>query len=225
MARPEVYNTELGRRLRELRGSADRDEWAQRLGVSKTTIANYERGDRMPEGEFLEILAKEVGADLNWLFGRSSAVGDGHAGIPASVAAEFAFLPRYSVSASAGGGLVALDEQEIERIAFRQDWLHELGIDARQAGLLTATGDSMDPTIPDGALMLIDRRQGEPVRSGYIYVLVLDGELLVKRLMRNIDGTIDLISDNALYPVQRVHQGEFDGLRVAGRVFWVGRRL
>lgn len=225
MARPEIARTELAKRLRELRGSTDRDVWAAKLGVSKTTIANYERGDRKPEGEFLETLVEKANADLNWLFGRLEAVNDTGIAPVTGIGQEFALLPRYSVSASAGMGLVALEEREIERIAFRRDWLHEMGIDAREAGLVTASGDSMDPTIPDGAMMLVVRRHGEPIRSGFIYVLVLDGEVLVKRIMRNVDGTFDLISDNPLYPVQKVRQVDLDGLHIAGRVFWVGRRI
>lgn len=138
---------------------------------------------------------------------------------------EFALLPRYSVTASAGFGLVSAEEVEVERIAFRLDWLREIGLDPQQAGLLSASGDSMHPTIPDGALILVDRRENQPIRSGFIYVIVLDGEVLVKRISRNVDGTIDLISDNALYPVKAVRQVDFDRLTIAGRVFWVGRRL
>lgn len=140
-------------------------------------------------------------------------------------AQEFALLPRYSVHVSAGTGLVTQEEVEVERIAFRLDWLHEIGLAPNDAGLLTAAGDSMFPTIPDGALMLVDRRKDQPIRSGYIYVIVLAGEVLVKRVSRNVDQTIDLISDNPLYPVKNIPQSAFDDLFIAGRVFWIGRKI
>lgn len=195
--------------------------------MGRSTYASYERGDTVPDAAFLGKFIKLTKCDPWELLDAYESNGTGTLWAPPGLSQfqEFALLPRYSVSASAGSGLVALEEQEIERIAFRRDWLHEMGIDAREAGLVTASGDSMDPTIPDGAMMLVVRRHGEPVRSGFIYVLVLDGEVLVKRIMRNVDGTFDLISDNPLYPVQKVRQVDLDGLQIAGRVFWVGRKI
>jgi phage repressor protein C with HTH and peptisase S24 domain len=189
--------------------------FARKAGLPLGVVRAFMDG-RDVAGSSLATVCEKLGFEFYVGRPRSPAIGSGE---------EFALLPRYSVSASAGTGLVALEEQEIERIAFRRDWLHEMGIDAREAGLVTASGDSMDPTIPDGAMMLVVRRHGEPIRSGFIYVLVLDGEVLVKRIMRNVDGTFDLISDNPLYPVQKVRQVDLDGLHIAGRVFWVGRRI
>jgi transcriptional regulator with XRE-family HTH domain len=41
----------------------------------------------------------------------------------------FVLIPRYSVEASAGGGSVVADEQVIDRLAFREDWVrHALGV-------------------------------------------------------------------------------------------------
>jgi phage repressor protein C with HTH and peptisase S24 domain len=118
-----------------------------------------------------------------------------------------------------------IEETEIERIAFRLEWLREIGLDPDQCAMLTSRGDSMGETIPDGSLMLVDKRKGQPVISGCIYVIVLDGDVLVKRVSRNVDKTLDLISDNPIYPIQKVSQTQFDGLFIAGRVFWVGRKI
>lgn len=209
----------LPQRIAYLIGIVGRDKSVAITGLSWKTLTRYAAGSDVPLSA-IQVLCETAGLPIDWLvYGRMpERVGNAND-------TEFALLPRYSVAASAGSGLIALEEQEIERIAFRRDWLHEMGIDAREAGLVTASGDSMDPTIPDGAMMLVVRRHGEPIRSGFIYVLVLDGEVLVKRIMRNVDGTFDLISDNPLYPVQKVRQVDLDGLHIAGRVFWVGRRI
>jgi phage repressor protein C with HTH and peptisase S24 domain len=222
-------------------------------GTSDETLAKWRDGQTRPSFFGLAALAAAAGRSLDWLlYGESAELRELQASMAfraqhdlpgdfdATVVrlketmerasrghdlADFALIPRYNVQASAGSGVVAVDESEIERIAFRLDWLREIGIDPKEAGLLTATGDSMSPTIPDGALMLVDRRKDQQLRSGYIYVIVLDGEVLVKRLSRNVDKTIDLISDNPLYPVKTIRQVDFDGLFIAGRVFWVGRKL
>jgi len=196
-----------------------KDESVRVTGLSWKTLTRYAGGGDASAAA-VDALALASGVPIAWVF-RGEAVGQG----PHLGGTEFALLPRYSVSASAGSGLQAIDEGEVERLAFRREWLLEMGLDPRQAGLVTAKGDSMAPTIPDGALMLLDQRNGEPLRSGYIYVVVLHGDVLVKRVMRNVDGTVDLISDNPVYPVQKINQVDLDGLHIAGRVFWIGRKL
>ena len=195
--------------------------FARKAGVPEGSLRQYLAGS-LPGIDKAARIASAGEVSLDWLIG-------GHGPMTTDqlvgVGPEFALLPRYSVAASAGQGLVTQEEVEVERIAFRLHWLREMGLDPKKAGLLTAQGDSMHPTIPDGALMLVDRREDQPIRTGYIYVIVLDGEVLVKRVSRNTDKTIDLISDNPLYPIKNILQTEFDGLFIAGRVFWVGRKL
>ncbi|SFZ85961.1 Phage repressor protein C, contains Cro/C1-type HTH and peptisase s24 domains [Devosia enhydra] len=196
-------------------------------GVTDETIGKWRDGKTKPTFFGLAGIAAAAGVTLDWLLTGAEhprALAASDADVEAALP-EFALLPRYSVSASAGSGLVAHEEVEIERIAFRRDWLRDMGLDPNQAGLLSAKGDSMHPTIPDGAMMLVDRRLDQPIVSGYIYVIVLDGEVLVKRVSRNVDATFDLISDNPIYPVQKVRQPDFDKLMIAGRVFWVGRTI
>ena len=44
----------LGKRLRQVRGSTVRDQYARLLGVSLTTVANYETGKRLPGADYLK---------------------------------------------------------------------------------------------------------------------------------------------------------------------------
>ncbi len=146
-------------------------------------------------------------------------------GVGAVLAGEiFELIPRYDVNASAGSGAVALTEIVSEEMAFRRDWLKEIGVSPQSAKLLSATGDSMEPLIPDGALMLIDSSIRE-VRNGCIYVIVKDGDLLVKRVHRKIDGSISLISENPRYDPEVISADFLDKLHIVGRVRWVGRSI
>ena len=71
MARPEIEpKTDIAKRLRAVRaavGIEDRDAFAERMGISKSTIANYERGDRVPDAAMLEKYRDSWHVDLNWL--------------------------------------------------------------------------------------------------------------------------------------------------------------
>ena len=48
-------------------GDPDRGDWAKRLGVSKNTIASYERGETAPDADVLAIYRAEFGIDINWI--------------------------------------------------------------------------------------------------------------------------------------------------------------
>ncbi len=63
--------THFGKRLRELRvqKGLTQVEAASRLGVSKSALNMYERGDREPGFEKLQKMCEFYGTDLNDLFG------------------------------------------------------------------------------------------------------------------------------------------------------------
>jgi len=140
---------------------------------------------------------------------------------------EFAFLPRYAGAAAAGYGRTAEAEEITEMLAFRRDWLRRIGINPAQAFLLVADGDSMTPTIPDGALMLVDGSIKEPrdIKNGNIYVIVRSGTVIVKRVQFRIDDSVVLISDNAMYERETISREEMNDLHFAGRVVWIGRSI
>jgi len=55
------------RRSREHGGLGSIDSAAPKLGVSRGSLGGYERGDRLPDIDFLARLAAETGADFNEL--------------------------------------------------------------------------------------------------------------------------------------------------------------
>ncbi|MEP0235570.1 helix-turn-helix transcriptional regulator [Roseibium sp.] len=70
MARPEIIKTELGRRLRDVRkavGDPQRDEFANELGISDKSLANYERGDRVPDANVLASYFLKYNVNITWI--------------------------------------------------------------------------------------------------------------------------------------------------------------
>lgn len=142
-----------------------------------------------------------------------------------SVTAEnFAFIPRLDVSASAGNGSVAMSEEADGMLAFRAEWLRRRGINPKMASALTANGDSMEPTIRDGDTLLVDRSI-DRVKDNGIYVVVIGGLLVVKRVHTSMDGSITLLSENSVYPPETVKGDAVNDLVFAGRVMWFGRSI
>lgn len=139
--------------------------------------------------------------------------------------AGFVPIPRFEIRASAGGGQLALPEDPTPEIMMlRENWLRSIGVAPRNAEFLEATGDSMQDTIFDGDLLLIDRGYGEVV-NGKIYVLVVSNLIVVKRLQVLTFGGLLLISDNPKYKEEIVKQSEMDDLQIQGRVAWYGRAI
>jgi transcriptional regulator with XRE-family HTH domain len=67
MARPSKPKTELAQRLITVRGELTRTEFCRKLGISDSTYATYERGDRTPDTGLLAQLMNDWDVDLNWL--------------------------------------------------------------------------------------------------------------------------------------------------------------
>lgn len=132
---------------------------------------------------------------------------------------EMIAIPRYEdVRPSAGPGALAVDETPSTRVAFEQRWLIDIGVRPDTAVILPAHGDSMEPTIRNGSLMVVDTSKTE-VQNGCIYVIAVGDDLLVKRVHRRLDGLIDLISDNSAYPPETLAPDRLMHLRVIGRVY------
>ena len=135
-----------------------------------------------------------------------------------------AFVPRFSVGASAGPGAHAEDEAAAGQIAFDPAWLRSLGVKSAGLSMIRVAGDSMTPTLSDGDEIMVDQSDGaERVRDG-IYVLRIDDALIVKRIAPNpATRRINIRSDNAAYP----DWPDCDpaAIDLIGRVVWAGRRL
>ena len=129
---------------------------------------------------------------------------------------------RLDVAASAGPGGLAEEDRLLGGELFDPRLLASLGVREGQSAVLRAQGDSMTPTIQDGDRMLIDERDRSPGARGGIYVLRLDGALMVKRVAKTGDG-IAVTSDNPDFPA--IVLPAPDAVDVLGRVVWLSRAL
>lgn len=136
---------------------------------------------------------------------------------------RFVELPFYQdVAASAGPGAIATQEQPETVIAFARGFMNDLGAMVDRCSVIRARGDSMSPTIPDAALLIVDHSQAE-VSNGCIMVINVGEDLLVKRVRRRLDGLIDLVSDNPAYPPETIGADRIQQLRIVGRVVYFCR--
>ena len=127
-------------------------------------------------------------------------------------------IPAWDVDAAAGDGALFDEEKAIGWLPFRRKWLDRNGLDASECAIITVREESMEPTVPDGAVILINRAQ-RPRRVGRVYVLRTDDGLVVKRAGKDEHGRWRLLSDNpASVPVDWPDDAE-----VIGDVKWTAR--
>lgn len=211
----------IGARLAQLRDDEGLPQqvFAGQLGLTLRTYQRYEMGEVPPKAQTLAKLAAR-GVDLNWLLNGPAQLG--YDGQPPNIAG-FIMVPRFDVAASAGPGAFAEDQEPVDFLAFRRDWLMEdASILPGKAALIGATGDSMEPTIRSGDILLVDRAI-ERILDDAIYVIGYDERLLVKRVQRFTDGSVAIKSDNPAYETETLSSDVAQMLRIAGRVRWIGR--
>ncbi|MDH5525570.1 MAG: hypothetical protein OEY01_16505 [Desulfobulbaceae bacterium] len=218
------------KKAREYLGK-NQKEMASLVGSGYRSWQGYEQGQSVPGGKVFDSLSK-LGFNINWFFGNEvpmllaeQTTATPKSGTPTEAGGDFVHIPRYEVTASAGAGSVIHSEQVVDYLSFKTEWVrNSLGVSVRDLALISVIGDSMEPTLSEGDVVLIDMTT-RSVLDGSIYVLQLNGGLLVKRIQRKLDGSIVVKSDNNRYDPEIVSEDKDDQLKIVGRVVWVGRRL
>lgn len=145
--------------------------------------------------------------------------------LPDTKAGGMVPVPRLDIGAAAGAGAFDGDERARGHIAFDAAWLRGVASGAPDLlSIIRVAGDSMVPALADGDEILVDRGDaGGRLRDG-IYVLRIEGTLVVKRLALNpATRTVSVRSDNPAYPGWP--DCALDAIDIVGRVVWTGRRI
>ena len=151
-------------------------------------------------------------------------------------------VPFFDVRAAAGGGAMPPDlsssaNSDSQDNAGNPEVLSPIGLGfpssllrritsapAASLQLISVSGDSMDPTLADGDLVMIDTARKQPSPPG-IFILD-DGVGLVAKRVDAVPNTtppmLRLPSDN---PAHSNYQRHLDEVHIIGHVIWFGRSL
>lgn len=128
-------------------------------------------------------------------------------------------VPFYTdISLSAGKGLLS-DIQDINnmKMRFPLAMLSKKGINPKYVVCIIADGDSMEPAIPDGAIVGVNTEDTQ-IRDGKLYAINHDGLLRIKVLKKRPGNKILIQSYNSnAYPDEEVEAG---AIFVLGKIFW-----
>lgn len=197
------------------------DEFAEKIGEKPTRLKDVLRGKQRPPLEMIQSIVENFQIDANWLIGKG---GNFHP-IEEIDKDEYAYIPMYDVEVSAGNGAAAYGVAEpANHLAYRKDWLKLRGLFAKDLNCVTARGDSMEPTIHSKDTLLVDTSKNNP-RDGQIYVIRSGDTLWVKRIQKQIDGSLLLISDNETYPPMSLMLSDHPDIQVIGQVIQISKDL
>ncbi|MFV0642955.1 MAG: helix-turn-helix transcriptional regulator [Sphingomonadaceae bacterium] len=126
-----------------------------------------------------------------------------------------------------GLGAAVMDEDVTETTAemraFPKSWLRLItSSPPSQLYWARGVGNSMEPNIGDGEVILIDRSQQSPAFADIYWAIAYGQTGMIKRLRPMPDGSVKILSDNPNVPPETAYDGE---LHIFGRVIAVVKRI
>lgn len=198
-------------------------------GISKSTskivelASLYEVNPEWLSSGTGEMFNDDIKSDIN------SPVGDyEHVVIGQSTQYPLVKIKYLDIKASCGPGYSNEDYPDAFTQTFTVEFLRANGlpIDGKGLILMHACGDSMGYTIPSGTVILVNTNEAffDSLISNKIYVFNANGEMICKRAIKNIDGSVTIKSDHGnkdIYPDYKINKENFEHFAMFGRVRYV----
>ena len=213
-------------KLREARGWA-RPELAKRMGTSAQQVERLEKGQRGLRANWIEKAALALGvppADIITPISDAAAyVQSDHPAVIGSADGDGTIsLKRINLGFAMGDGTNLDDYVEEGTIDFDANLLRLISPSpAHRLVVADGVGDSMQPTLLDSDMIVIDTMQNQLNKWDRIWAMSLQGGGAVKRVGPAEKGKVEIISDNPAIPNRTV---PIEDVRIIGRVVWSGRR-
>jgi len=184
------------------------------LGIQQASIAQYESEARPITSSFKLAFLKAYGIDWDTQTASGETFQYEHLNkfydniIP---------IPFYSAKASAGLGETLPDYPESEVMYFDIRWLKNiLGVRPEHLSIIQAKGDSMEDAIKNGDLLLVDDSIKDIINDKVFVIRLNKNELVVKKVIKDWDGTVRLVSNNPKYQDRILKESE--NAEIIGRV-------
>lgn len=125
---------------------------------------------------------------------------------PVAPGPEYVLVERVALKVSAGITGFALEHLDGngQPLFFPVTWITAKGYKPDKLFALSVHGDSMEPSLFDGDLVVINADDTQP-KDCHVYVLNYEGEVVIKRIERDA-GDWWLVSDNPRYRRKRCHE-------------------
>lgn len=203
----DVLSVELGEKK-----VFDKDV-AKALGISKESLSHLKRRNAIPYEAIVYFCAKRA-ISINWILFEQ---------LPSLLEEKterFARIKYFKELHTSAGGGAWNEEEGFEYLNVYYEHLNSFSqIKEEYLHAINVIGDSMEPTLRDKEIVVCDI-SAQAMINGHIYIInTPNSGLLIKRLSSEGEY-LDILSDNPLYPTQRLslHQEE---IQILGRVLGV----
>lgn len=135
---------------------------------------------------------------------------------------QFIRLPVYEVEAAAGGGAEVREEVVKRELPFRKEFAQKLNISAKNGVMIYIRGDSMEPALYHGDVVIIDKNKTKII-DNKLYAIESRNEIIIKAVQSRVGGGLLLVSINKpRWSDQEVSFGDLDGgvVRIIGQVVY-----
>ena len=197
------------KKLRDEKGISQ-EELAELIGVTKSTISQWEQGKKQPRKKF-EIKLENLFTNQN----KSSSL------IESDKIDNYIFkIPYYeNIKASAGGGTIN------EYSEYKLIQINHLPKNTNKNNLfcITVTGDSMEPVLKHGSIVIVDKNITDII-DGNMYVFRQDDFLRVKKFSYE-KHKIKISSYNSNYSTEYYSVDEIQSLQILGKVIYHATKI
>lgn len=192
---------------------------ASRLGVKRNTFNHWLNDRAEPKFEVLLNFCEITGVEIGDILRRGD---DDHINFKLDESdPDFVRIDILDVDLAAGAGRIAPNEEAVGQLAFRADWLNRIGVNPAEASLVRVEGESMEPTLESGSMVMIDHRNKEPIAKRGVFACRLGDLLVVKRVEVSIeDRSVMLHSDNPAVPTRHIPSPDEADFEIIGKVVW-----
>lgn len=198
------------------------------VGIDQTSISDLERG-KSQSSSYNTSIAQACGVSAIWLEKNEGSMLDSSRDANGSPSeADYAVIPQFKARGACGDGYLNDHVEVSEGLAFKRDWLARMKAKPENLRIIYAEGDSMEPYVFDGDVVMFDSSSVEP-RDRQAYVIRRpDGGISIKRMVQQMSGTWLIRSDNtdkAKYPDEMLSESALHEMPILGRVIWRGGQM
>jgi SOS-response transcriptional repressor LexA len=129
-------------------------------------------------------------------------------------------IPMIRTKLSENGGIIH-SEETANYYSFRKDWAATVLTSENNAYLLTVTGNSMEPTLYNRDVVLLDTGRTH-IYDGELFAIQLDDTIMIKRLFLKPGERVRIVSDNKEH---HSYETERRKVTVLAQVVWFARTL
>lgn len=217
-------------------------ESAEIIGKSVKSIERYKKGGDISFDD-AQKLTKAAGVSLSWLAGNARQTPHGFSDLTNHNQQSHDFdypkdfkdrytsiketqshvsIPVMDITASAGHGSIPISEEQTSVIQFDRSYLHNTwNLNANDLFTINTIGESMEPTIKAGEYLLVSKSEEHMKLADGIFVIRLDGNILVKRIQILPGKKVFISSDNSAYTPYEINLDDGVDFHIVGKVVLV----